>query len=455
VSKLELAFYGDDFTGSTDALEQLTLAGVRTMLFIEAPTAARLKKFPGLQAIGVAGTSRSLAPTAMRRELTPAFKRLKALGVRHVHYKVCSTFDSSPKIGNIGCVLDIAEKIFRAPFVPLLVAAPALGRFTIFGTHFARYGIGSNGKIFRLDRHPSISRHPITPMIEADLRLHLAKQTRKKIALLDILQVALPEKEARASLNRILGEKSNVVLFDAVYPEHLTRIGSLIDGFASANQPLFSIGSSGIEAALTSWWGERAGEPRRDIERRLARALAPPANQILVGSGSCSPVTQGQIAWALKNGFAEVALKASAFQSRATADKEISRAIAQAVRFLKAGRSVVVHTTRSEPNKRVAATMKDGTAKTLGAAVGNVLRVAIKTTKLQRLCIAGGDTSSFAARALGIEALEMIAPLTPGAPLCRAIAPNSPADGLEIVFKGGQVGAENYFGVVQRGKNFS
>ena len=60
--------------------------------------------------------------------------------------------------------------------------------------------------------------------------------------------------------------------------------------------------------------------------------------------------------------------------------------------------------------------------------------------------------SSFAARALGIEALEMIAPLTPGAPLCRALAPGSPADKMEVVFKGGQVGPENYFQIVKNGK---
>jgi uncharacterized protein YgbK (DUF1537 family) len=445
VSKLALAFYGDDFTGATDALEQLTLAGVRTMLFIEPPSMAQLKRFPDLQAVGVAGTTRSLRPVDMRAELNPAFKKLKALGVRHVHYKVCSTFDSSPETGNIGCVLDVAERTFRAPFVPLLVAAPALGRFTIFGTHFARYGIGSNGKIFRLDRHPSISRHPITPMTEADLRLHLAKQTKKKIALFDILQVALPEHAARIELNRILAEKPDAVLFDAIYPEHLARIGWLIDSFASAKRPLFSIGSSGIEAALTAYWGKK----------RLAKTLAPPTKQILVGSGSCSPITEKQIAWAIKNGFAEVALNAGAFSSPEKAEKEIGLATARAVKFLRAGRSVIVHTTRSGANKRVAATMKDGSARTLGVALGKILRIAAEQTNVRRVCIAGGDTSSFAARALGIEALEMIAPLTPGAPLCRAIAPDSPADGLEIVFKGGQVGAENYFGVVKRGKNFS
>ena len=138
MSKLLLTFYGDDFTGSTDALEQLTLGGIHTALFIAPPTPAQLNNFPGLQAIGVAGKTRSLAPDAMERELKPALLALKKLGARHIHYKVCSTFDSSPTIGSIGRVMEVAAKIFPAKFIPLLVAAPALGRYTIFGNHFAR-----------------------------------------------------------------------------------------------------------------------------------------------------------------------------------------------------------------------------------------------------------------------------------------------------------------------------
>ena len=46
---LLLTFYGDDFTGSTDALEQLTLAGIRTALFIEPPTPKQLARFKNLQ----------------------------------------------------------------------------------------------------------------------------------------------------------------------------------------------------------------------------------------------------------------------------------------------------------------------------------------------------------------------------------------------------------------------
>jgi uncharacterized protein YgbK (DUF1537 family) len=54
---------------------------------------------------------------------------------------------------------------------------------------------------------------------------------------------------------------------------------------------------------------------------------------------------------------------------------------------------------------------------------------------------------------MGIEAVEMIAPLAPGAPLCKAYAPGSPFDGLQVNFKGGQVGGEDYFGWVLHGSS--
>src|SRR5690606_13145659 len=115
---------------------------VRTAMFIEPPTPAQLARYKGIQALGVAGKTRSMTPDAMGKVIRPALKKLKALGARHVHYKVCSTFDSSPTIGSIGRVIDEAAKIFPAPFIPLLVAAPALGRYCLFGNLFARFGIG-------------------------------------------------------------------------------------------------------------------------------------------------------------------------------------------------------------------------------------------------------------------------------------------------------------------------
>ena len=194
---LLLAYYGDDFTGSTDALEFLSRAGAKTVLFIDAPTPQQLTRYDGLQAIGVAGMTRAMPPAEMEKELRPAFTALKALGASHIHYKVCSTFDSSPAVGSIGKAADVGAEVFDAPFIPLLVAAPALGRYCVFGNLFARMGIGSKGGIFRLDRHPSMSKHPVTPADESDLRLHLAKQTAQNIGLIDIFSIVLDEQQVQ------------------------------------------------------------------------------------------------------------------------------------------------------------------------------------------------------------------------------------------------------------------
>ncbi|HYG22203.1 MAG TPA: four-carbon acid sugar kinase family protein [Verrucomicrobiae bacterium] len=436
---LLLTFYGDDFTGSTDALEQLNMAGIQSALFTSPPTAEQMRRFDGLQAIGVAGRTRALRPKAMTRELRPAFQRLKDLRPRHVHYKVCSTFDSSPDAGNLGTVIALGFEVFQTRFIPILAAAPALGRFTVFGNHFAQFGIGSGGEIHRLDRHPSVSRHPITPMREADLRLHLARQTKEAVGLFDVLKLSLPMQKRTTALEGLLAAGARVVLFDALTMDHVERVGELMDAFASEQAPMFSMGSSAIETALASMTSKR---PRAVKPRRTGISAGEP---VLVASGSCSPVTLRQIRSAVRSGFVEVPLDVRALGAARSRANEIVRASNAALAALEKERSVVIHTTRHGRAERLSSHFPKGTAEVLGNALGSVLRNVLAKNRVHRVCLAGGDTSSYAARALGLEALEMIAPLTPGAPLCRARAPGSPLDGREVVFKGGQVGVENYF----------
>lgn len=50
-NQLLLAFYGDDFTGSTDAMEALARKGYRTVLFLEAPTEDMIQRFENLRCI--------------------------------------------------------------------------------------------------------------------------------------------------------------------------------------------------------------------------------------------------------------------------------------------------------------------------------------------------------------------------------------------------------------------
>lgn len=402
-----LAFYGDDFTGSTDALEFLTRAGARTALFIEPPTTEQLQQYEGLQAFGVAGMTRAMTPAAMEETLLPAFKKLQQTGAKHVHYKVCSTFDSSPHIGSIGKAIDVGASVFKHSFVPLLVAAPVLGRYCLFGNLFARMGIGSQGEIYRLDRHPSMSKHPVTPADESDLRLHLVKQTNKKIGLMNILQQEVPQ-------------GYDVVLFDALYQEQLLPIGKIIQ-----DTP-FSVGSSGVEMALGQYWNSTGV-----LQPVTAWKHPGPAEPMLVICGSCSPVTAAQINHA--NHFEVMALNDNAIQ--------------QAVMHVNNGKSVIIHTEGA--TKQQAANIP---ASELGTRLGLLARQIVAQTNIQRIVIAGGDTSSYAARAMGIESVVMTAALVPGAPLCRASAPGSPLDGKEVNFKGGQVGGENYFEVLRSGQ---
>ncbi|MEI9955990.1 MAG: nucleotide-binding domain containing protein [Ferruginibacter sp.] len=84
----------------------------------------------------------------------------------------------------------------------------------------------------------------------------------------------------------------------------------------------------------------------------------------------------------------------------------------------------------------------------MGTALGSIAKDAAQQLLVKRIVIAGGDTSSYAARAMEIEAVEMIAPLIIGAPLCKAISKNKNINGLEVNFKGGQVGADNYFEIL-------
>lgn len=440
MNKLLLAFYGDDFTGSTDALEFLSKAGAKTVLFIQPPTAEQLNRYKDLDAIGIAGMTRSMPPSEMEKELRSSFASLKVLGARHIHYKVCSTFDSSPVTGSIGKAIDVGAEIFPNKFIPLLVAAPALGRYCIFGNLFARMSIGSKGKIYRLDRHPSMCKHPVTPSDESDLRIHLSKQTGKKTGLVDILQVD-DENKLKHAVDEEIKNGYEVILFDALHEDQLSRIGKLIDEYAGKDMPLFSAGSSGIEMALGNYWKETGV-----LKEHLDWINPLPAEALLVVSGSCSPVTSGQIAWALKNGFIETMLDTKALINNDISS--LNENITLAVKNINEGKSVIVHTNYGSG----AVHNTTDTSEIFGTALGNIVREVAEQTAVKRIVIAGGDTSGYAARAMGIEAVEMIAPLSPGAPLCKAYAPGSPVNGLEINFKGGQVGNEDYFGMVLNGK---
>ncbi|HEU0122625.1 MAG TPA: four-carbon acid sugar kinase family protein [Bryobacteraceae bacterium] len=404
-----LAWYGDDFTGSTDVLEALSLQGIRSVLFLRQPPS--LQPFHDYEAFGLAGSSRGQSPVWMERHLPAAFDWLGSLQTPVVHYKVCSTFDSSPETGNIGRAMEIGQRVLRTSWVPVVVGAPPLRRYTAFGNLFA----GAGSEIHRIDRHPTMSRHPVTPMREADLRLHLAHQTATPVELLNCLEIRDPAiLEARRN-------QSPFVLIDVVDEQALAPVGALL-WTAAQRERLFVVGSSGVQYALAAHW-KRPVRPQVQLS---------PVEQLLVLSGSCSPVTAEQIHHARSHGFAALDLLAG--------DGVLEKAEAA----LRNGESVVLYSASGPDSQRF-----DIDRHELAERSGRLLTALLDRVPVRRVVVAGGDTSSAAGALLDIDALTFVAPVAPGAPLCRAWSSNPRRHGLEIIFKGGQCGSPAFFSQVK------
>jgi 3-oxoisoapionate kinase len=177
-------------------------------------------------------------------------------------------------------------------------------------------------------------------------------------------------------------------------------------------------------------------------------------------SGSCSPVTEGQIAFAERNGFAAIRLDAARAVDEAAWRRELGLASERALAALAGGRDPLVFTAAGPDDPAVAALRSavdasgvplDTVNARIGTGLGWILDRVLREAGLTRAVISGGDTSGYAASALGIYALTALAPVASGAPLCRAHAEGSAHSGLEIALKGGQVGAPDFFRAVKNG----
>lgn len=455
-----LSFYGDDFTGSTDVMEALTGNGIPSALFLSPPSQEELAGFRliqrigssdgSIQAFGVPGIARSLSPEQMRQQLPPIFRQLATIKSRFFHYKTCSTFDSSPEVGNIAVATDLALRHFPSSFIPLVVAAPSLGRYSVFGNLFARVGEAT----YRLDRHPTMSRHPVTPMKESDLRRHLAAQGERRCELIDIFLLREEAASAIAAISKLAGAESPFVLFDCLDEASLQRVGEIIVRSGQPSGQLL-VGSSGIEYALCSHLRQEG-----EIPVRPDFPSPGPADQMVVLSGSAAPASGEQIAHGLRIGFADIRIQTLDLIDDSSREQEIGRVCQLAKAALADGCSPLIYAAIGPDDPALARTQeaarRGGLAAPVGqriaSAQGEILRRVLEGARPTRAVVAGGDTSGYAAQALKLKALEMLMPVAPGAPLCVAHSERENFHGLQICLKGGQNGNSRFYESILRGQ---
>jgi len=449
-----LTFYGDDFTGTVSTAHLLTNLGVPTVVFPTPPDPESLaERFPDVQAVGVAGEARTWSPDEMDRRLPAIFTTMKQYGSPVFLYKVCSTFDSAPHIGSIGKAIDIGTEVFPSNLVPVIPAAPGMGRVTVFGNHFAR---AADGHIYRLDRHQSMANHPTTPMHEADLLRHLADQTTLPGGLVDIRTLEGGSTEIDDQLKTLEGDGVRIALFDTVFDRHLDAACGRLWKRANPVAPLFVVGSHEVGAAFARSSGMTTVGPLAGP----SPGSAPMSDRgpILAVSGSCSAMTRLQILVARSAGFAEIAVNVDTAWGSPGGREEQTRIVAETCEHLASGRSVIVHTCMGPDDSRIgdlAACARQLSRPVrelhgeLGDILGRVVTEVLQRTDVKRIAVAGGDTSGRVQAHLGINALQIITTEGSGDPICTVSSDDPVVDRLEVAFKGGQVGGIGYFAEIR------
>jgi 3-oxoisoapionate kinase len=432
------AFYGDDFTGSSDSLDMLAAHGVPVTLIPERAIGS-LGEVPEGTVVGIAGRSRSMSPEQMQSHLPNIFKRLREAGRTHLHYKVCSTFDSAPGIGNIAVAARLASEALGSGPVWVLGGAPALGRYCVFGHLFAKYG--GDGNIYPINRHPVMSQHPVTPMAEADLKLHLESLAADvKVTGVSFIELRDAEASVPRSKPDATAASADLVVFDALDVADTDLFVTRLLHVGAAASPAM-VGGSSIEDALGRVWRSKARP-----------ATLTPTQQLLVLSGSCSPMSAIQIEVAAEQNFVMVPVRTDVLVVDPDGEKE--RVLRETLDAVRAHRHVLVHTCLGGGDPRIERTRSatsglgldlGSTSELIGRTLAQVLDAVLRVQQVPRVALAGGDFAGNVVNSLNIDALDFCARVDPGVPLCVIRSSEPHLSGVEIALKGGQLGSTDFY----------
>lgn len=414
----DFVYCADDFTGASDTLATLVRHGLDARLCLRPPGLDDCAKADAPAAVGVATPLRSLSRNDAVDRMRRIAPELASMDASFYHLKVCSTFDSSPQTGNIAAVADAFADNVGAAWVAIIGGQPSLGRYCLFGHLFAEV----DGVAHRIDRHPVMRVHPVTPMDESDLRLHLRKQGWNQIGLVPFTAYQEGANKIADGIEDRLASGERQTLFDVSCSNDLTVIGAALRRLAGRRK-ILCVGASSVVEAL---YARSATTGQGHAADSIRPAFAGP---VFAFSGSRSSVTAAQVERASL--YAKVPITPSALAAASS-----QAGVVQCCRnHLAAGENVLAHLVGESA-------AQDGHA--LAGATADFIKAVLGGSHIGCLAIAGGDTSSVAVESLSIDSLSILANFDRGVPITRAHAGNH-LDKLPVVLKGGQMGSSGFF----------
>jgi uncharacterized protein YgbK (DUF1537 family) len=301
-------------------------------------------------------------------------------------------------------------------------AFPETGRTVYMGNLF----VGS----VPLNESP-LKDHPLNPMHDSNLVRVLARQSKTKVALVALADIARGPDAVRARLADLSGKGFGAVIADAVFERDLETIGTV------ALDHRLSVGASGLGLGLA-----RALVVSRKINANAPDAAADAAvgGPAACLAGSCSQATLQQIASAEK-----VMPVLHLDPDRVVAGKEEARrALAWARERL--GEGPILIASSSTPDQVAALQARhgrDAAGQAIEQAMADIAEGLVVQSGVRRLVVAGGETSGAVVDRLAIPGFLVGAEIAAGVPVLRAVGAK---DGdMLLALKSGNFGGPEFF----------
>jgi uncharacterized protein YgbK (DUF1537 family) len=386
-----LGCIADDFTGATDLANNLVRGGMRTLQTIGVPQSPVPDDF---DAVVIALKSRTNPAAEAVAQSLAARAWLGERGCRQYYFKYCSTFDSTSK-GNIG---PVAESLLDALGAPMAIACPAFpttGRTVYMGNLFV-------GEVPLAES--SMRDHPLNPMTDSNLVRVLQAQSRAKVGLVARTDVARGPAAIRARLADLGRQGVRLAIVDAITDDDLGFIGE-----ACADHALIT-GGSGVALPLPGNFRRQGLLAARDDAATLPRLEGPAA----VVSGSCSAATNAQVAHWIDSG--RPAFRIDPIDIASGMDVA-GRVLGEAMPLLAS--SPVLFFATAAPDRVREIQQKLGVDHASALVEATLARIALRLVEqagVERLVVAGGETSGAVVQALGVSALRIGPQIDPGVP---------------------------------------
>lgn len=415
MAKPLLGCIADDFTGGTDLASTLVSHGMRTVQVLGVPHGPLPDD---IDAVVVALKSRTTPAESAVAESLEALEYLRGLGCTQFFFKYCSTFDSTAQ-GNIGPVADALADALDAVLCIACPAFPENGRTLYLGNLFVgEVPLNESG----------MRDHPLTPMTDANLKRVLQTQTERRVELLKWSTVRQGAAAIVAEMEALKVGGARYAIADALTNEDLMSLGKAV-----ADHVLVT-GGSGVAQGLPANFRQRGLLP--DIAQASTLPTVSGASAVL--SGSCSTATRGQVAhWlATRPGYKLDVLALAAGEDR------VSQALAWAERHLVEGPVLVYGSAEPEEVRQAQERLGVERAGQLMEAALAEVAIGLSERGVDKLVVAGGETSGAVVKALGVDTLRIGATIDPGVPWTLGSGTRAP---VALALKSGNFGSTDFF----------